>query len=104
PPITPETGADAPAVVAARILVAEDNPTNQKILLAYLEIAGHDVELVTNGAEAVAMAATERFDLILLDIQMPVMDGIDAARSIRAGGGLSASAPIIALTASANPG
>ncbi len=97
-----EVPADSPAFATARILVAEDNPTNQKILLAYLEIAGHEVHLVANGADAVEAAAERSFDLIILDIQMPVMDGLQAARSIRAQGGLSARKPILALTASSS--
>jgi CheY-like chemotaxis protein len=95
---------DAPRSTSARILVAEDNPTNQKVLLAYLEMAGHDTFLATNGAEAVAAAEAEDYDLVLLDIQMPVMDGLDAARAIRAQSGGTARVPILALTASAAVG
>jgi CheY-like chemotaxis protein len=95
---------DAPRSMSARILVAEDNPTNQKVLLAYLEMAGHDIFLANNGAEAVEAAEAGAYDLVLLDIQMPVMDGLDAARAIRAQDGPTAHVPILALTASAAEG
>ncbi len=97
-------GDDLPHCASARILVAEDNTTNQKVLLAYLEIAGHDVHLVSNGAEAVEAAAAQPFDLVLLDIQMPVMDGVAAARAIRAHDGPNTHVPILALTAAAAVG
>jgi CheY-like chemotaxis protein len=87
-----------------RILVAEDNPTNRQILSAYLAMAGHEVRLVTNGLEALAEVQGGGFDLAILDVQMPVMDGMTAARRIRALAGAEASLPIIALTANAMPG
>ncbi len=87
----------------ARILVAEDNRTNQLVLKAILANADVEVTFVDNGAEAVQAAGTEEFDLILMDVQMPVMDGMTAARAIRRLGGWLASIPIIAVTADAMP-
>jgi CheY-like chemotaxis protein len=87
----------------ARILVAEDNQTNQLVLKAMLEPAGVDLTIVPNGAEAVEAWRSGEFDLVLMDVQMPVMDGVEATRAIRA---LAAELgrpriPIIALTANA---
>ena len=89
---------------SARILVAEDNATNQKVLLAYLEMAGHDAHLTPNGAGAVAAVQARHYDLVLMDIQMPVLDGIEATRRIRAVEGPASRLPIIALTANVEPG
>ena len=88
-----------------RILLAEDNPVNQKVGVRLLERQGHSVVLVSTGAEALESSAREKFDVILMDIQMPVMNGYDATRAIRArerntGGHL----PVIALTAHAMRG
>ncbi|MEO8027194.1 MAG: PAS domain S-box protein [Bryobacteraceae bacterium] len=66
-----------------RILVAEDNRANQQLLCSLLEKAGHSVAVVDSGAEAVARASEEAFDLLLMDIQMPDLDGIAATRAIR---------------------
>jgi len=98
---------DTPAQSAApaeryRVLVAEDNAVNQLVVRRALEKRGHVVSLVENGELAVAATARERFDVLLLDLQMPVMDGFQAAVAIRAreaesGGHL----PIVALTAHA---
>jgi CheY-like chemotaxis protein len=87
-----------------RILLAEDNATNQYLIEASLQRAGHTVEIVGNGAEAVAAAAGGGFDAILMDVQMPELDGPAATRAIRALPGEAATVPIIALTASAMPG
>jgi two-component system, sensor histidine kinase and response regulator len=84
----------------ARILLAEDEPISQQVALDLLELAGLVVDLAADGVEAVAKARQQHYDLILLDLQMPNLNGIDAARSIRALPGL-ASVPILALTANA---
>lgn len=84
------------------VLVAEDNPVNQLLIEALLRRMGHQATCVANGCEAVKVAAARAFDCILMDMQMPVMDGVGATRAIRSGGGKSANAPIYALTADAS--
>jgi signal transduction histidine kinase/ActR/RegA family two-component response regulator len=85
------------------ILLAEDNPTNQFIIARSLERRGLEVDVVGNGAEALARLAERRYALVIMDIQMPVVSGDTAIRQIRAGGGDIARVPIIALTANATP-
>lgn len=87
--------------VKYRILLAEDNEINRQVIGAVLAQAGHHVASVGNGKEAVEAAARDRFDVILLDIQMPGMDGYAVARAIRAAGHTGSSTPIIALSANA---
>lgn len=90
----------APAKVRPlRILVAEDNPVNQKLVVALLTKHRHSVALVENGQEVLSIANEEKFDLILMDVQMPIMDGLQATKKLRATGGLNQETPIIALTA-----
>ena len=85
------------------LLVAEDNPVNQMLIGAILRRLGHRVTCVENGRFAVAAARELRFDCILMDMQMPEMDGLAATRAIRASGGSSADISILALTADASP-
>ena len=84
----------------ARILLAEDNLVNAQVAVSLLTKRGHDVTAVTNGREAVEAAQRDRFDLVLMDIQMPEMDGLEATRRIRRFAD-SAALPVIALTAHA---
>ena len=86
-----------------RLLAAEDNATNQQVLAAVMESLGIDIDIVPDGAQAVEAWRACSYDLILMDIQMPVMDGIAAARAIRAAERDSGRGriPIIALTANA---
>ena len=95
-----------PAVLAPmRILLAEDNPVNQKVASRQLQKKGHSVFIVADGRSAVSVSAKETFDLILMDVQMPEMDGLEATAAIRqreAGG--SVHIPIIAMTAHAMAG
>ncbi|TDG11423.1 response regulator [Seongchinamella unica] len=89
-------------LVARRILLVEDNPVNQKVARDLLTKRGHAVELVRNGQEAVDITAREDFDLVLMDVHMPVMDGLTATRIIRdRERACGVHVPIIALTAGA---
>lgn len=85
-----------------RILLVEDNKVNQIVATRFLIRLGQDVEIANDGAEAVSISREQTFDLILMDMQMPVMDGIEATKRIIAEGGPSAAAPIIAMTANAS--
>ena len=91
-----------------RILVAEDNAVNQRVAVGLLKRAGYDADVAANGLEALRMFAENRYDAILMDCQMPEMDGYVATRKIRQaeeGTSTDASAriPIIAVTAHAGP-
>lgn len=85
----------------AHLLLVEDNPVNQKLAGTLLERLGFTYELAENSREAIKVAETKAFDLILMDMQMPEIDGLETTRRIRAGNGPNASCWIIALTANA---
>jgi signal transduction histidine kinase/DNA-binding response OmpR family regulator len=101
PTLTFDAAAPPRALAGLRVLLAEDNPINALLARTLLNRAGCVVTAVQDGAEAVAAAAAAAFDLILLDIRMPRLDGLEAAQRIRAGRGPNAGAPIVALTADA---
>ena len=85
-----------------RVLVVEDNPVNQRLAVRLMEKQGHSVALAGNGQDALDALVKERFDLVLMDVQMPEMDGIEATRAIRRKElGNGSHLPIIAMTAHA---
>ncbi len=93
------------ATLGLRILLAEDNPVNQRLACRLLEKMGHQVWLAHNGRDAVDMVSVEEFDLLLMDLQMPVMGGLEATHKIRAAErGTGRRIPIVAMTAHALKG
>jgi signal transduction histidine kinase/CheY-like chemotaxis protein len=94
-----------PAQRSLSILVAEDMPVNQALMRALLSNEGHQVAIAVNGVAAVAIAAAQRFDVILMDMQMPEMGGLEATRRLRANEAAAflQRVPVIALTASVFP-
>lgn len=104
---TAEQVAQAPLVSSAswHVLLAEDNVINQKVVLRLLEKEGYRVTIANNGREALEYLSKIPFDVILMDVQMPEMDGLEATRAIKRGDIPGRSGiPIIALTANAMPG
>ncbi|HQF39111.1 MAG TPA: response regulator [Opitutaceae bacterium] len=77
------SNAARPIATRLRILVAEDNPVNQKVAIRFLTGLGHEASLASNGQEAIDRLSCETFDLVFMDVQMPVLDGLAATRSIR---------------------
>jgi CheY-like chemotaxis protein/HPt (histidine-containing phosphotransfer) domain-containing protein len=101
--VMPEQSVEAGQVkLRGRVLVAEDNPTNQKVIVMRLTRLGCVVDVANDGLEAVQACSSNSYDLILMDCQMPVMDGFQATRAIREQG--SRRVPIIAVTANAMEG
>ena len=90
----------AATIAGARILLVEDDPTNQEVARELLQAVGLVVEVADDGEAAVAMASRNRYDLILMDMQMPRMNGLEAAQAIRADA-LNRDTPILATTANA---
>lgn len=102
----PELSTESPHViidghdarVTGRVLLAEDNPDNQRLVSMYLKKLGAEVVIAKNGKEAIEKTEKEHFNLILMDMQMPVMNGVDATKRLRE---MNYKQPIVALTANA---
>jgi CheY-like chemotaxis protein/anti-sigma regulatory factor (Ser/Thr protein kinase) len=92
------------AVVDLRLLVAEDNAVNRQLALALLRRLGYDADVVENGREVLDALERERYDVVLMDVQMPELDGLEATRQIRERRGSSDAPRIIAMTANAMEG
>ena len=101
----PEAAEEIDADIASHdhlnVLVVEDHPVNRMILEAWMGSAGHRTSTAENGELAVEAARSQRFDLIIMDVNMPVMDGLTATRLIRESGGVNLDTPIVVLSASA---
>ncbi|MBB3898314.1 hybrid sensor histidine kinase/response regulator [Roseococcus suduntuyensis] len=104
PPREPaQPGMAGGSVRPLRLLVADDIAPNRLLMRALLGAAGHEVTVVTDGAEALAAVQSQPFDAVLMDVRMPGMDGLEATRRLRALPGPEARLPVIAVTASALP-
>jgi CheY-like chemotaxis protein len=105
-PMLPRTGIDCGQITTRRrILLVEDNVVNQKVAEGLLQKQGHDVEIAANGLEALSALGNRSFDIVLMDVQMPVMDGIEATRLLRAREKISGGHQLVyAMTASAMEG
>ena len=100
-PGVPSKAVFSSQVEAMTVLLVEDHPINQKLAITLLQQLGAQVDLANDGEQGVALAQKKPYGLIFMDVQMPVLNGFDAARQIRAGDGPNKTTPIIALTANA---
>ena len=103
PAAVPGPAPDTTAERAARVLLVDDHPMNRELGMALLTLAGCEVTTAEDGAQALEAVRTDDFDLVLMDVHMPGMDGLTAARAIRALPGPVADIPIIALSADVLP-
>jgi PAS domain S-box-containing protein len=103
-PVSASRSADPPQCRPLHLLVAEDNPVNQKLVLRLLEKHGHSAEVSGDGKAALAAIANGRYDGVLMDIQMPEMDGLEVTTRVRAGEAPGEHLPIVAMTAHARAG
>jgi len=101
--LTPARSGDVLKDLKLSVLLVEDNTTTQFLMTQILKLWGQSTTVAANGEQALEQAARRRFDIILMDMQMPVMDGPEAVRRIRASNGPSSKTPIIAFTADAIP-
>ncbi len=99
----PHDCSDLPAL---RVLVAEDDPVNQMVISEMLRRAGHSAEVAADGGQALELLAREDFDLVLMDVRMPFVNGVQATERIRSGAlpGIRVDVPVVALTAYAMAG
>jgi two-component system sensor histidine kinase/response regulator len=104
PAMTEVVEEEQPAQSRARVLVVEDNSVNQLVAIGQLQRLGHECVVASNGLEAMEAVRESAFDLVLMDCQMPDMNGYEATRRIRQMSGATARLPIIAITAHALPG
>ncbi len=97
---TPDVVSNAPVAHRHRVLLAEDSPINQEVAVGLLEMQGYHVTVVDNGRQAVETCEVDQFDLILMDVEMPEMDGWEATLALREREATRGSyTPIVALTA-----
>ncbi len=100
----PPASASVPRRRVLNVLVGEDNPINQQVVRAMLTRAGHTMRIVGNGEDVVRAVGEGGFDVVLMDVQMPLLDGLEATRKIRDMGPPKGSIPIVAVTADAMTG
>ncbi len=99
--VAPVAAGIAASSLSLRILLAEDNLVNQRVAMTMLGKMGHGITLATNGLEALEQWRQSDFDLILMDVQMPEMTGLEATKQIRREEAIGTHVPIVAMTASA---